>query len=387
MDYDLLVIGAGIQGAAVAQAACAAGYRTLVIEQYGEPGRGTSSRSSKLIHGGLRYLESAQFRLVRECLIERARLLVNAPHLVRLVPFHIPIYRQTTRRPWKITAGLALYSLFSRKPFHRLPRSRWDTLDGLNTRDLQAVFVYQDGQTDDARLTRAVLASAQALGCEVWLESRFDTARVTEHGCDVQVTRNGNPHNLTACALINCAGPWADQVAQRCEPKTAQPRIELVQGSHIELPGCLRQGMYYLEAPRDRRAVFVMPWHDRTLIGTTEQPYRGDPALVKPLETEIDYLLEVRNHYFSAPKRRSDVIDSFAGLRVLPTGSGSAFSRPRATLVVADRRRRPRVLHVYGGKLTAYRSTADELLDRLRATLPARESVADTRTLKLPDVP
>ncbi len=385
MDYDLVVVGAGIQGAAVAQAAGAAGYRTLVVEQYGEPARGTSSRSSKLIHGGLRYLESGQFRLVRECLVERDRLLKNAPHLVELVPFHIPVYRQTTRRPWKITIGLALYSLLSRKPFHRLPRRRWDELDGLTAQDLQTVFVYYDAQTDDARLTRAVLASAQSLGCEVWLNTAFDAARVDEHGCDVQVVRDGKAQRVTARALVNCAGPWADQVARRIEPLTAQPRVELVQGAHIELPGHLRRGIYYLEAPRDRRAVFVVPWHDRTLVGTTEQPYQGDPALVQPLEAEIEYLLDVYNHYFTTPKQRPDIVDTFAGLRVLPSGEGSAFSRPRGTMVVADRPDRPSVLHVYGGKLTAYRSTADELLNRLRASLPSRRAVADTRVLTLPD--
>lgn len=386
MDYDLIVVGAGIQGAAVAQAASAAGYRTLVIEQYAEAARGTSSRSSKLIHGGLRYLESGQFRLVRECLVERALLLKNAPHLVRLVPFHIPVYRWTSRRPWKIGLGLSIYSLFSLKPFHRLPRERWDGLDGLTTRDLQSVFVYYDAQTDDARLTRAVLASAQALGCTVWMSTRFEDAQVHDDGCDVQVVRADRPQTVTAHALVNCAGPWADAVAERVRPATALPAVELVQGAHIEIPGTPQQGMYYLEAPADRRAVFVMPWRDRTLVGTTEQPYRGDPAQVQPLEAEVDYLLGVYNHYFKAPKQRADVLGAFAGLRVLPRGEGSAFSRPRGTLIVADAPQRPRVLHVYGGKLTAYRSTAVDLLEKLRPTLPSAVPVADTRALRLPDV-
>lgn len=384
MDYDLIVVGAGIQGAAVAQAACAAGYRTLVVEQYGEPARGTSSRSSKLIHGGLRYLESGQFNLVRECLAERALLLKNAPHLVRLVPFHIPIYRQTSRRPWKIAAGLALYSLFSLKPFHRLPRSRWDELDGLITRDLETVFVYYDAQTDDARLTRAVLASARELGCELWLNTRFDGARIDAQGCEIRLTGSGGTRRITASVLINCAGPWAERVARHIEPPRPTPRIELVQGTHIEIPGCPRRGMYYLEAPSDGRAVFVMPWRNHTLVGTTEVRYQGDPAQVQATDAEIDYLLAVRNHYFASPVERSDVIGAFAGLRVLPGGEGSAFSRPRGTLMVADRPDRPRVLHVYGGKLTAYRSTANEILRRLAATLPAPRPVADTRTLQLP---
>ncbi|HUR29342.1 MAG TPA: FAD-dependent oxidoreductase, partial [Planctomycetota bacterium] len=169
-DFDLVVVGAGILGAGVAQAAAAAGASVLLLEER-EIACGTSSRSSKLIHGGLRYLETAQFGLVRESLAERKILLAIAPHLVRLVDFHVPIYRTTRRRPWQLRAGLSLYSAlggFGRDSrFQKLARHEWSSLDGIATKDLQAVFRYRDGQTDDAALTRAVVQSAVALGCEL----------------------------------------------------------------------------------------------------------------------------------------------------------------------------------------------------------------------------
>ena len=386
MHYDVVVIGAGIQGAAVAQASSAAGYKTLVLEQYSEPARGTSSRSSKLIHGGLRYLESGQFALVRECLVERARLLRNAPHLVRLAPFHIPVYRETRRRPWKITAGLLLYSLISRKPFHRIPRQQWQHLDGLRTEGLDAVFSYYDAQTDDALLTRAVLASAQSLGTEILYNATFKFCRIRSDGCSIDYSRNDQQISINTRCLVNATGPWVDQIAKLVTPEIPQPAVDLVQGTHIEIPGQVKRGMYYLEAPQDQRAVFVMPWKDHLLVGTTEADYQGDPAGVKPLESEITYLLAVYNHYFNKTLQPEDVINSFAGLRVLPHGDDKAFSRPRDTLILTDNENQPRVLSLYGGKLTAQRATAEDVLKKLLKTLPERKTISDTRSLRLPEV-
>ncbi len=385
MDYDVVVVGAGIQGAAVAQAASAAGYKTLVLEQYSEPALCTSSRSSKLIHGGLRYLESAQFTLVKECLVERARLLRNAPHLVRLVPFHIRVYNETKRRPWKITAGLMLYSLLSRKPFHRIPKNQWQQLDGLKTEGLDAVFSYYDAQTDDAKLTRSVLASARSLSAEILFNAFFESCQIETTGCTVTYSLNDQPISITTRCLVNATGPWVDQIAKRITPKIPQPNVELVQGTHIEIPGQVKRGMYYLEAPQDQRAVFVMPWKGHLLVGTTEADYQGDPAKVQPLNSEIEYLLSVYNHYFNKTLQPEDVINSFAGLRVLPGGDGKAFSRPRDTLIITDNENQPRALSLYGGKLTAQRATAEDVMKKLKKTLPERNVAADTRTLKLPE--
>lgn len=385
MNYDIVIVGAGIQGAAVAQAAAAAGYSVQVLEQYDRPAMGTSSRSSKLIHGGLRYLETGQFSLVRECLVERAHLIKNAPHLVELKAFHIPIYTQTTRSQWVIMAGLMLYSLFSLKGFHRIPKSKWNQLDGLRTDNLKAVFSYYDGQTDDAKLTQAVLLSAASLGADIQYNAVFQNCEIHPEGCTVHYIQDGKATHVETTSMVNAAGPWVGQVAAKISPPPPQPDVDLVQGTHIEIEGKADKGMYYLEAPQDQRAVFVMPWKGHLMIGTTEKQYQGDPAKVKPLEQEIEYLLEVYNHYFKQSLDKSSVINSFAGLRVLPKSDSKAFSRPRDTVFICDDELAPRVLSLYGGKLTAHRATALDVMQQLSKSLPAKVAIADTSDLPLPE--
>jgi glycerol-3-phosphate dehydrogenase len=384
-DVDVLVIGGGIAGTGVLQAAAAAGHSALLVEER-EPAFGTSSRSSKLIHGGLRYLETMQLALVRESLREREILLRIAPHLVKLVPFFIPVYDDTTRPPWKIRAGLSMYAalggLNRDAVFKRLPKSEWSSLDGLETRGLRAVFRYSDGQTDDAALVRAVLASARALGARITCPARFVHARRIDDGYVARIDEIGREYEVRCRALVNAAGPWIAEVQKRIEPRPMTLDVELVAGTHIELSTTLERGIYYCEAPSDRRAVFLMPWKNHMLVGTTETPYRGDPARVAPLQSEIDYLLATLARYM--PARRCELLASSAGLRVLPKTLASAFSRPREVTLTVDDERAPHFVAIWGGKLTGYRATADKVLGLLRATLPTRERVADTTTLKLP---
>jgi glycerol-3-phosphate dehydrogenase len=383
------VVGAGIHGAAVAQAAAAAGYSVLVLEQHDEAAQGSSSRSSKLIHGGLRYLESGQFHLVQECLHERSILLRIAPHLVKLARFHIPVYKETRRRPWKIVLGLGIYSLFSRKRFHRVARKNWNQLDGLRTEHLDAVFSYYDAQTDDAHLTRSVLESARMLDADVITRAEFTRAQLCSDNVEVVYNRSGSPQTVVARVLVNAGGPWVNHVLARVLQPSGEPvttlDIDLVQGSHIVVPGRITHP-YYLEAPQDGRAVFVVPWKDNIMIGTTENHYLGDPAEVTPLASEIDYLLEVYRHYFGSNLVRDELIDAFAGLRVLPGGRGEAFKKSRDTHFLKDNASRPRLVSIYGGKLTSYRAAADKVLAMVSRTLPAATPVADTRTLKLPEI-
>lgn len=386
--YDVVVVGGGIHGAGVAQAAAAAGYSVLVLEQQAI-GAGTSSRSTKLIHGGLRYLESGQFSLVRECLRERALLLRNAPELVRLRPFYLPIYRDTRRRPWQLRAGLGLYALLgglgADARFARVARRAWGGLDGLDTAGLQTVFRYWDAQTDDAALTRAVMHSAVGLGAHLALPARLVRAELGEHGGLVHYEQGGVACSCAAAVLVNAAGPWANTVLSTVTPPPPRLSVELIAGTHIVVAGRLDQGIYYLEAPRDGRAVFAAPWRDGILVGTTETIYRGDPAAVAPLAEECAYLMETLARYFPSYRSRGDdlIRQAFAGLRVLPAGNGTSFSRSRETVLHLDRAQRPRLLTIYGGKLTSYRATAARVLRRLRPSLPARRARADTRTLKL----
>lgn len=385
MDYDVVVIGAGIHGAGITQAAAAAGYRTLVLEQYDRPAVGTSSKSSKLIHGGLRYLESGQIGLVRECLVERKRLLANAPHLVRLTPFYIPVYRNTRRRPWQIRLGLSLYALLGGKGFQQVPQSAWPGLDGLRTDTLDAVYRYYDARTDDAQLTQAVLASAASLGADIWYHCSFERAVCENEHCSVFYRNKDVGHEIKTRVLVNATGAWVNTVLERIEPVISPLAVDLVQGTHLVIPGTLQQGIYYLEAPQDKRAVFVMSWKENILLGTTEHLFTGNPEQVQPLQQEISYLLEVYNHYFNKTLDASQVIEAFAGLRVLPRHKDAAFHRSRDTLLHRDAAGCPRVLNIYGGKLTSYRATAEKVIQKLAPLLPPANKLADTRTLQLPE--
>ena len=383
-DYDVVIIGGGIHGVGVAQAAAAAGYSVLLLEQH-NLGSGTSSRSSKLIHGGLRYLESAHLGLVRESLREREILLHIAPALVQRVPFYIPVYAATRRPPWMIRAGLSLYALLgglSRETrFESVPRARWQDLDGLATNGLREVFRYEDAQTDDARLTRAVMRSAQSLGAELRCPADFLAATRHRSGYEVHYHEANRDRSCRSRTLVNAAGPWVNSVLDRVTPRPPQRPVELIQGAHLQLEGATRHGVYYVEAPRDGRAVFVMPWKEQTLVGTTETHFDGDPREVRALPEEITYLQETLDHYF--PHGRGRVVDSFAGLRVLPRGPGPAFFRSRETILHPDNPGAARLVTIYGGKLTGYRATAARVVRLLKKSLPAIPALADTTQLTL----
>ncbi|MBI3563341.1 MAG: FAD-dependent oxidoreductase [Gammaproteobacteria bacterium] len=381
--YDIGIIGGGIQGCGIAQAAAAAGYRTVLLER-DLPAVATSSRSSKLIHGGLRYLETGQFSLVRQSLRERELLASLAPHLIRHVAFYIPIYTNTSRRGWQIFSGLSLYALLGSfkkyAGFRRIATTQWEKLDALKTQDLQAVYQYWDAQTDDAKLTRAVMHSATKLGARLLCPAQVDTVHYQSGEYHVAYSHGRTSGIIRCVALINAAGPWVQRVHASIKPYCEFPEIELVQGTHIVLQQPAPSGVYYLESPSDRRAVFVMPWYGKTLVGTTEQLYNGDPAQVQPSAAEIEYLRAIARHYF--PSINDTVESQFAGLRVLPKSAQSIFQRPRDTLLFTAPTL-PGYVALVGGKLTGYRATALKVLQVLKRILPWRAVVTQTALLAL----
>ena len=389
--YDVLVVGGGINGVGVAQAAAAVGHSVLLLEKT-ELAAGTSSKSSKLIHGGLRYLESWEFGLVQEGLSERALMLRLAPDLVELKPFYIPVFEYTRRQPWLVRAGLGFYAVLGklRKEvrFRKVPRRRWDELDGLVTDKLAAVFCYWDAQADDAALTAAVWKSAEGLGAKLAMPAEFIGAEILDDGCAVHYRQGEREITCQARVLVNAAGPWVNRVLSAIDPPQTQRRVQLVQGSHIIVGGQVEHGIYYVEVPRDGRAAFVMPWKGQTLVGTTETRFRGDPDDVRPLRAERSYLRRVLNRYFPRYNATGPeaVLDAFAGLRVLPAGPGHAFHRSRETILDVDvdgKKDHPHVLSIYGGKLTSWRATAEKVMSRIEGSLPARKRAIDTRTIRL----
>lgn len=384
-DYDVAVIGGGIQGVGVAQAAAAAGYSVILFEQR-QLASGTSSRSSKLIHGGLRYLESGQIGLVRKALHERALLLKLAPELIRLVPFYIPVYPETTRRAWQIRTGLSLYAAlgnFSRDArFRKVPRPEYLQLALKETASLQAVYQYFDAQTDDHALTMSVMQSAMQLGAELVCPGRVSRLVYQQGRFVIGYGQPGQQLECRSRVVVNAAGPWVNEVLSMFEPGTPSLDMELVQGAHLVLAQPAPEGIYYVEAPQDQRAVFVMPWQGKSLIGTTETAYTGEPSKTRPLQTEIDYLLTVYRHYFGGD---DTVVESFSGLRVLPSTTHQYFNRPRDTILYqhADSQA---LLSMYGGKLTGYRATAQQVMKRIQPLLPVKKHSADTAKLKLSPV-
>lgn len=383
--FDVAVIGGGIQGAGTAQAAAAAGYRTLLIER-DEWASATSRWSSKLVHGGLRYLESGQFNLVYHSLQERERLFKNAPALVKPVKFFIPIYRNTRRRPWQIRAGLSLYALFtglhSHALFHSLPRREWNTLGGIAQENLQSVFQYWDGQTDDAALTGAVVRSAQQLQAFACEHSELLALKKFNGAFELHIKTNALEWQCTARAVVNATGPWVGELLKRCEPAPVAHAMSFVKGTHIVLPPAALPGIFYLEAPRDGRAIFVMPWKDKTLVGTTEMEI--DTPAAPPSSAEIEYLIETVRAYF--PAIDCTIIDSFAGVRVLPAGTERAFSRARESVIDKFDAKGSPLISIYGGKLTTYRHTAELVISALQASLGLRPAIADTNRLTLTPV-
>jgi len=383
--YDIVVIGGGIHGAGVAQAAAAAGHSVLLVERSAW-GVGTSSKSSKLIHGGLRYLQSGALGLVRESLRERDTLLRIAPHLVQSAAFYIPVYRESRYRPWQLYLGLTLYWAlggFGRSGrFATLSASDAD-FPGLRRSGLQTLFRYCDARTDDRRLTQAVVASAASLGATLACPARLESARRVRDVWEIDLTEPQGIRQATARILINCAGPWVDSVATTINPTPPRPAFDLVQGTHLVLSSPIADRCYYLESPSDGRAVFFLPWQDKSLLGTTETLFHGNPDEVRTTPAEEAYLLGVLRHYF--PTAEPVVTERMAGLRVLPQGATTVFKRSREVVLVADSRHQPSYIAIYGGKLTGYRATAAKVLRLAATALPRRRIRADTTRLVLPD--
>ena len=386
-EFDIAIIGGGIHGVGIAQAAAAAGYSIILLEK-NDIGSGTSSKSSKLIHGGLRYLETGQYALVRECLKDRSQLLKLAPNLVKLTPFYIPVYNDSTRSSLKISLGLSLYALFGKFGadflFKRNTPEKWLNSDKLLATKLNTIFQYWDAQTDDFALTRAVAHSAKQLGANILTNAEVTKINLNRDKNTIVFEHNKTKLQIKTQFVINASGPWVNNILELVLPKPPLPPIDLVQGTHILIDRVQTKGIYYLESPSDNRAVFTIPWKHKTLVGTTETLYKGKPDDVTANEDDINYLISIYNHYFPGRTiQREDVINHFSGLRVLPRTSRSAFFRKRDITLSFYPETEPGLVSIYGGKLTAYLSTAEKVVSSIKKHLPARKKIADPRKLKL----
>jgi len=372
---DLLIVGGGINGVAVARDAAGRGLSVLLCEK-GDLAGATSSASSKLIHGGLRYLEHGQFHLVREGLAEREVLLRMAPHLVHPLRFVLP-QGPGARPRWMVRAALYLYDRLGGARTllgSEAVELRRDPLGAPLRDSARFGFAYSDCRTDDARLTIVTARDAAFRRAEIATRTALVAAR-RDAGIWRAVLRDGNgaSREVAARILVNAAGPWVLDVLGRAGLST-RARLRLVKGSHIVVPELYAGDHAYLLQNDDRRIVFVMPFErDYSLIGTTELPFAGDPAEAQITPEEVAYLCRAVARWFEAPPRPDDVVWSYAGVRPLyedDARSAASVSRDYVFDLDVDGAAAP-ALSIFGGKLTTHRRLAEHALARLAPYLPA----------------
>jgi glycerol-3-phosphate dehydrogenase len=363
--FDLLVIGGGIIGAGIAEAASAEGLEVALVDK-GDFAGATSSASSKLIHGGLRYLRLGDVGLVREAHRERRLLMqVVAPHLVRRIPFLFPFYEDGPYRPLPVQAGIVLYSTMARARLNGrvgIDRAR-RLVPQLRTERLRSCALYADAWTNDARLTLANVRAAAERGATV-----LNYAEVTaiRGGEGVEVVADGRTIRVRARAIVNAGGPWIDRI-RRLEDPDATPSVRLSKGVHVVVHGGNDWGAA-LTIPHDKvRVSFVVPWEGMLLLGTTDTVYEGAPESVAVTDTDVEQVLREAT---VATIDLGPVAAAFCGLRVLPNGSGAGTAGTRRETVFSHGP--TGMLSVAGGKLTTYRRIALDALERLGVRRPAR---------------
>ncbi len=405
-NYDVVVIGGGVNGAAVARDAALRGLKTILIEKNDFAG-GTTSWSTRLVHGGLRYLEYFEFHLVRESLREREILLRTAPHLVHPIQMTIPIYRTGNRSYWEIQAGMLLYDVLSYDktlPIHRmLPRTKFRQLfREVNPESLAGAAQYYDGQAEHAeRLCLEILLSAQAAGAvalnyvkvtKLYRENDGISAIACE---DILTGETFELGNISNAVVINTSGPWVDSVCktgqqgEQTAPIGSKPKIGGTKGSHIlvdPFPGA-PEGALYVEAYTDGRPYFIVPWLGMYLIGTTDERYRGTLDNLKADDDEIDYLIAETNRVVpSAGLTRDDIRFTYSGVRPLPYAEGKSAGSISRSHILFDHTKEgvKNLVSLIGGKLTTHRQVGEEMIDIACRKLGRAVGQSPTREQPLP---
>jgi glycerol-3-phosphate dehydrogenase len=390
--YDLAIIGGGINGCGIARDAAGRGYSVFLCEM-NDLASGTSSWSTKLIHGGLRYLEYYEFRLVREALIEREVLWRMAPHIIKPLRFVLPHHRKL-RPAWLLRLGLFLYDhLGGRKllpPTRTLDLERDAAGEPLAKGRFTHGFEYSDCFVDDARLV--LLNALDAAARDAVVRTRTRAVEIKRAGDAWQVTVEdtitGKRDTIRARAIVNAAGPWVEDILTRTSGVDARAAVRLVQGSHIVVRKLYAHARAYMFQNEDGRIVFVIPYeNDFTLIGTTDRDYEGDPAKVEITKEETDYLCEAVSGYLAQAVTPADVVWTYAGVRPLyDDGASEAKAATRDYVFELDASDNLPLLSIFGGKITTYRRLAEEALERLAPYLPEplRERAGWTAGAPLP---
>ncbi len=387
--YDIAVIGGGINGAGVARDAAGRGLSVVLAEQH-DLASHTSSASTKLIHGGLRYLEHYDFRLVRSSLVERERLLESAPHIIKPLRFVLP-HNPAIRPAWLIRLGLMFYDRLA--PRHGLPRSKAISLkqDAIG-RDLKSgyakAFAYSDCWVDDSRLVVLAALDAAERGATILTRTKA-AAAARKHDVwelTLRSESSGAATRVSAKAIVNAAGPWAADVLHGILGSKTRRKLRLVKGSHIVTPALYAGNHAFIFQIEDGRIVFAIPYEGRfTLIGTTDVPFEGDASEVRASRAEIDYLCDCVSRYFRKPVSPAGVVWSYAGVRpLLDDGASDPSAVTRDYVLDLDAPPgQPPALSIFGGKITTFRRLAEQAIEGLRPFFPQMGS-AWTASAKLP---
>lgn len=391
--FDLLVIGGGINGAGIARDAAGRGLSVLLVEQ-DDLASHTSSASTKLIHGGLRYLEHYEFRLVRESLTERERLLAIAPHIIHPLTFVLPHHRGS-RPAWMVRLGLFLYDHIGGR--EKLPASAGVRLAGSGLgaglrKDVIKGFAYSDCRVDDARLVILNAMDAQARGADIRVRTRLVAARRDGDvwRATLEDRATGTTSDVTARHIVNVAGPWVAQMLGAIEGARAEPPPRLVKGSHIVVPRMFPGDHAYILQNPDKRIVFAIPYErDFTLIGTTDEAISGEVGDASVTDEEIAYLCDSVNRWFEKPITPADMVWRYWGVRPLyDDGSDNASAVTRDYVMKLGTGEGPQLLSIFGGKLTTYRKLAEHALEKLAPFLQTdRGAWTDREPLPGGDLP
>ncbi len=372
--FDVFVIGGGINGCGIARDAAGRGY-SVALAEMSDFASGTSSGSTKLIHGGLRYLEHYEFRLVREALMEREVLWAMAPHVIWPMRFVLPFHKGGPRPAWLIRLGLFLYDHIGGRKL--LPATK--TLDMTHDpagaplkRLFTKAFEYSDGWVDDARLVVLNARDAADRGARIMARTRVVSAR-REGGrwaIETESTETGARETIRARMLVNAAGPWVDRVLSEAVGNNDVRNVRLVQGSHIVVKKKFDDPRAYFFQNPDGRIMFAIPYQDEfTLIGTTDRDFTGNPADVRISDAETDYLCRAASEYFSDPVGREDIVWTYSAVRPLfDDGASKAQEATRDYVLRVENGDAP-LLNVFGGKLTTYRRLAESALDKIGETI------------------
>jgi glycerol-3-phosphate dehydrogenase len=373
--YDLFVIGGGVNGCGIARDAAGRGLKVFLAEQ-NDLASGTSSASTKLIHGGLRYLEHYEFRLVREALIEREVLLKAAPHIIWPLRFILP-HHQGLRPRWLIRLGLFLYDhLGGRKllPGTRSVNFEKDETGKPLKGDFTHGYEYSDCWVEDSRLVVLTARDAADRGAEIRTRTKVVTARRENNEWHVTISKNGATEEVRAKALVNSSGPWVSEVLGQVVGQNDPAKIRMVKGSHLVVEKLYDHDRCYIFQNADGRICFAIPYeHNFTLIGTTDEDYQGDPGKPEITDAETDYMLHAVSEYFKTPVTRAKVRWAYSGIRPLyDDGASKAQEATRDYVLKLDHQPgQAPLLSVFGGKITTARKLAESALKELEVFFPS----------------